>query len=92
MDLTGMIIGAVSDSDPLLTPRMRGKAADTNYWRGVTYEDQCRQREEMLSAKKEDLESLADELDKLTAEASVCVLGSRKQLDACEGLDEVTVL
>ncbi|MDE7262250.1 MAG: hypothetical protein K2N78_09375, partial [Oscillospiraceae bacterium] len=92
MDLTGMIIGAVSDSDPLMTPRMRGKTADIRYWRGTSYEDLCRTRRELLDAGREDLEALAAELDKLAAEASVCVLGSQKQLDACEGLDEVTVL
>ena len=92
MDLTGMIIGAISDADPLLTPRMRGKTADLNYWRGNSYEDQCRTRQEILSATGKDLEDLAEKLDRLTADASVCVLGSRKQLEACEGLDEVTVL
>ena len=92
MDLTGMIIGAVADSDPLLTARLRGRTADIRYWRGTSYEDLCRLRQELLSAGRADLETLAADLDKLAAEGSVCVLGSRKQLDACAGLDEVTVL
>ena len=92
MDLTGMIIGAVSDADPLLTARMRGKTADIRHWRGTTYEDLCRLRKELLSAGPDDLETLAAELDEMTAEASVCVLVPRSKLDDCEGLDEVTVL
>ena len=92
MDLTGMILGALAESDPLLTPRMKGKTADSLYWRGTSYENLCQDRREMLSAGPEDLTALAEELDRLAEDASVCVLGSRKQLDACEGLDEVTVL
>ena len=92
MDLTGMILGALAESDPLLTPRMKGKTADNYYWRGVSYEDLCRDRQEMLAAGPEDLTALAEELDRLAKDASVCVLGSRKQLESCQGLDEVTVL
>ena len=92
MDLTGMVIGAVAQSDPLLTARMKGKTADTRYWQGTSYEDLCRHRRELLSAGPEDLEALAADLDRLAEEGSVCVLGSKKQLDACAGLDEVTVL
>jgi len=92
MDLTGMIVGAVADSDPLLTARMRGKTSDVRYWRGITYEELCRQRRELLAAGPKDLETLAGELDKLAEDCSICVLGSQKQLDACAGLDEVAVL
>lgn len=92
LDLTGMIIGAVSASDPLLTPRRRGKAADAHHWQGTSYEDLCRTRRETLAAGREDLERLAAELDGMEAAASVCVLGSKKQLEECPGLDEVTAL
>ena len=92
MDLTGMIIGAVSDSDPLMTPRMRGKTADARYWQGTTYEDLCRMRKELLSAGPENVETLAEELDKLAEDASICVLAPRQKLEACAGLDEIIVL
>ncbi len=92
MDMTGMIIGAVADDDRLLTPRLRGKTADLYHWRGMTFGDLCRLRREMLAAGPEDLAALAGALDALAEEASVCVLGSRKQLDACPGLEEITVL
>ena len=93
MDLTGMIIGAAAESDPLLTARMKGKAADARHWRRITHEDLCRVRQEMLSAVPGDLEALADAVEELTAAGAVCVLGSRQQVDACAGgLDSVEVL
>ncbi|RKJ41339.1 hypothetical protein D7X94_03355 [Acutalibacter sp. 1XD8-33] len=93
MDLTGMIIGAVADSDPLLTPRLRGKTADMRHWRGITQEDLCRERREILSTKPEDLVRLAPEVERLAKEGAVCVLGSRRQIEACgEKLDAVTEL
>ena len=93
MDLTGMIIGAVADSDPLLTPRLRGKTADMRRWRGITQEDLRRERQEILSAKPEDLTRLAAEVEALAKEGAVCVLGSRRQLEACgEKLDSVIEL
>ena len=93
MDLTGMIIGAVAESDPLLTVRMKGKAADARYWRRISHADACQVRREILSAVPGDLTALAGEVEALAAEGAVCVLGSRQQLDACGGeLESVTVL
>ena len=93
MDLTGFIIGAVAESDPLLTPRMRSKIADVRYWRRISHEDLCRVRHEILSATPEDLVALAGAVEQLTTEGSVCVLGAQKQIDACAGqMDSVITL
>lgn len=92
-DLTGMIIGAVADSDPLLTPRLKGKTADARYWRGTTQEDLRRMRREILAATVEELNGLAGEVEKLAESGSVCVLGSQRQIDACGSkLGSVTAL
>ncbi|MCI8385327.1 MAG: hypothetical protein HFE95_02650 [Acutalibacter sp.] len=92
-DMTGTILGAIAASEPLLTPRMRGKVSDSRYWQGISQEDLCRQRGEMLAATAQDMAELAGPVEKLAKEGSVCVLGSRKHLDDCgEQLDEITVL
>ena len=93
MDLTGMITGTVAESAPLLTPRMKGKVSDALYWRRIRREDRCRVRREMLSTVPDDLASLADPVEELAARGSVCILGSRQQVDACAGwLDNIMVL
>lgn len=90
-DLTGFIIGAVAANDPLLTPRLKGSTADNDYWTGVTAEDLRTWRRELLSATVEDLTAFADELNATLAQNSICVVGSKPQLDAC-GLDCVLSL
>ncbi len=93
MDLTGLILGAVAESDPLLTPRMKGRTDDARHWRGITHADLCRVRRETLSAAPEELVGLAQAVRTMTDRAAVCVLGSRRQLEACAGqLDAVEEL
>lgn len=90
-DLTGAIIGTVSDASPLLTPRMRGQVADQHYWEGLSYELRCLRRQELLSATVEDLLALAEPLDRALENSGVCVVGGQNQLEACE-LDRILAL
>ena len=93
MDLTGFILGAIAESDPLLTPKMKGRMADIRRWKGITQDDLCRVRREMLSASPETLTELAAAVRAVTEDGSVCVLGSQRQVDACAGeLDTVFTL
>lgn len=86
-DLTGLIIGAVSDSEPLLSPHAKGLTADAWHWQGITYPDRCRRRRELLCATAEQLTAMADTLD-TALQGGVCVVGGQPQLDACH-LDEI---
>ena len=91
-DLTGFIIGTVSDASPLLTPRMKGQMADSLYWRELPYEVRCARRQEMLAATPAQLAELADRLDDAMKNSGICVVGSQRQLDACGKLDAVMSL
>lgn len=88
MDLTGFIIGAVSDASPLMTPRMKGFTADGFYFRGISWEKRCQLRRELLDATPQRLCEIAGELGTALSEGSVCVIGSKQQLEAC-GLSKV---
>ena len=90
-DLTGAIIGTVSDASPLLTPRMRGMVADQYYWEGLSYETRCARRRELLSATVEDLLALAEPLDRALAHSGVCVVGGQNQLAECD-LDRILAI
>ncbi|MCI9392972.1 MAG: hypothetical protein HFF65_11355 [Oscillospiraceae bacterium] len=93
LDMTSFILGSVAESDPLLTPRMKGKTADARHWHGITYGVLCRIRREMLSAAAEKLADLAEPVRAALDGGPVCVLGPRRQLDDCAGeLDVVEVL
>ncbi len=92
-DLTGFILGAVGESEPMLTPRMKGKTADANHWSGITQAHRRHTRRELLAAQGRDVAALAGALRKVTENGTICVLGPQTQIDACKDeLDTVTVL
>jgi Zn-dependent M16 (insulinase) family peptidase len=59
------------------------KMADSNYFCGVTFEDRCIARKEMLSTTKEDLLKLCSTLDAVCEDNAICVIGGKDKLDAC---------
>ena len=61
---------------------------DGHYWKGLSWEQRCRLRRELLSAAPEELASLADVLGRVLDGGGVCVIGPRDQLERC-GLDTI---
>lgn len=92
MDLTGFIIGAVSDASPLLTPRLKAQIGDSFYFRGMTFQDRCKTRKELLSTTREDLISLANGIEMAMSEGGYCIVGSKEQVEAAGELDEILKL
>ena len=91
-NMTGFIIGAVSDASPLLTPRAKGQTADSFFWRGVTDETRRLRREELLHATAKELLSLAGPLSAAMENGGVCVIGGREQIKACGKMDVTAFL
>ena len=82
-DLTGFIVGAVAEADPLLLPSRKGRTADGLYFKGETYASRCRRREELLSASVENLATLEGAFRQLGETGGICVIGSRQLLEEC---------
>lgn len=80
------IIGAISDAEPLLSPRLQGAVADARRIKGITEELRCRLRHEMLDMTPEQLPVCGTQIDACLQAGAVCVLGPREQLAKCEGL------
>lgn len=92
-DITNFIIGAVRDSSPLMTPKLMGSVQTMRYLRGISYEDECRRRSQIVSAGKEELLKVADLLDKVTEVNAICIVADKEKLDSCkEILDTVLEL
>jgi hypothetical protein len=92
-DLSSYIIGAVSDSSPVLSPRTMGILSDAQYWKGVSYEERKANRKALLSATSEELLTLCDSLEQAIANGGICVIGSEKQLASMgETLEQVEAL
>lgn len=82
-DLTKYIIGTISDTEPLLTPRDKAKQSDSNYLRGITYDYLCNIRKEILHTTKHDLYNLCDTLNMIEKENAICVIGSKDIINSC---------
>lgn len=82
-DITNFIIGALGDSDPLITPKVLSALSVASYLRGETYEDRLRARTELISTGKDELLAMAELLDRAFENSGVCVVGGKDKLDAC---------
>ena len=90
-DLTGFIIGTVSDQSPLQTPRMKGQAADNFYWRQISWEERCTRWQQILETTPEKLAQTAEQISTAMKEGGICVVGGAEQMEGC-GLDEIITL
>ncbi|MCD7732357.1 MAG: insulinase family protein [Oscillospiraceae bacterium] len=91
-DLTGFIIGSVSDMFQLTTPSMKGVISDNRYFTGITPERVNEKYHELIGATPEKLTELSYNIDKVICDGGICIVGSKKQLDECEELDSVETL
>ena len=90
-DIDGLITGAISAGEPLLTPRAKGEEADDLYFRGITHEMRRTRRAQMLNSKSADLSGIADSLERIFTHPGVSVLAQRTELERCS-LDEILSL
>ena len=87
VDIDGFIISTIASTEPLLSPAAKGRSADDFYLSGFTDEDRIRIRSEILNTKVGDLAGLKDVLEDMAEKGTVCVVGPRPALDACEDLE-----
>lgn len=90
-DLTGFIIGTISDQSPLQTPRMKGQTADNFYWRQITWEERCSRWQQILDTTPGKLQQAVERMEKVMSESGICVVGGKEQMEGC-GLDEIILL
>ena len=89
-EMDKFIIGTMSGVDAPLTPQMKGDIAATFHLRGITWEDRQRAREEILTARQEDVRALAPLVEAAMRENVRCVLGGEEKLRANAALfDEI---
>ena len=82
-ELTRMILGAVSNADPLLNTKGRIGLAESMYFKGTTHEAQCRMIRELMETTPAELLALADILEAAAGDNAVCVVAGQSLLDAC---------
>lgn len=85
------IISTVGESEPPLGSENQILVSDENLLCGITPEDLCRERAEMLSTTKEALLKWCGVLDQMAQDGGVCVIGHDGAIAACEK-EDLTVL
>ncbi len=82
-DLTPMILGALASADPLLNTQQKITMAEGRYFKGVTHEDVCRIRRELIGTTCQDLLALTGALEAVASDNCTCVVAGQPLLDAC---------
>ena len=75
-EMTKYIIGTMSGVDTPLTPRLLGNNAQRMYFRGITYEDRQKRRQQLLHTTVEDIRNLAPAIESCMKENNLCVFGN----------------
>lgn len=70
------IIGTMSRVDKPLTPSIKGQIAAECCLKGITYDDRQKSRNEILSARQDDIKKLAALVEACMAENNLCVFGN----------------
>jgi Zn-dependent M16 (insulinase) family peptidase len=93
-EMTKYIIGTMSSMDTPLTPQMKGERADAAYIRNITQQDLQQERDEILSAKQQDINKLAQLVEAAMKINCLCVLGGEQKIKANQELfgELVTVI
>lgn len=80
-DITKYIIGTFSDLDTPLTPSAKGSRAFTAYLTDDNFENEQRERDEILDITPGILNSLADYIDAFIKQNYICVVGSEELVE-----------
>jgi Zn-dependent M16 (insulinase) family peptidase len=78
--MTRFIIGTIAKRDKPYPPRVEGMDAIDNFLTGLTNEIRQKERQEILGAKPADIQALAPVIEKMIANANLCVYGNEELL------------
>jgi Zn-dependent M16 (insulinase) family peptidase len=81
-DMTKYIIGTISNLDAPLTPSLKGGRGLSAYLSGITDESMQQERDEILNAKKEDIQALAAHVQAILDTGALCAVGAEDKVEA----------
>ena len=80
-EMTKYIIGTISIKDTPRNPSAQGRRSFAAYISGVTYEDICREREEILSLSVEKVRALAPVMEAVLSQNYICAVGNAEKIN-----------
>lgn len=76
-----IIISAAAQLEPLISISRAHKNADIDYFKGITFDDKRKKKQELIKMKKEDLLEFCDVLDNVPKKGYSCVVCSAAHID-----------
>lgn len=85
-DVLKYIIGTISNKDTPRNPSAKGRRSFAAYISCVTYEDICKERQEILSLTVEKVRNLAPVIEAVLAQNYICTVGNSDKIQESEEL------
>ncbi|NLG03356.1 MAG: insulinase family protein [Clostridia bacterium] len=85
-DMKKYIIGTISNLDTPMNPSTKGQFALSAYLSKDTFENLQKERDEILSANKDDIQKLAKYVEALVNKNVICVLGGEEKIEEQKNL------
>lgn len=79
-EMDKFIIGTMGNVDMPLTPKMKGNFAAECWLKGITLEDRQKSRDQILSARQQDIRDLADTIEDCMKDGNLCVFGNEDKV------------
>lgn len=79
-DILKFIIGTISSKDTPTNPCAKGRRSFSAYISGITYEDICRERTEILSLNVEKVRALAPIMEAVLSQNYLCTVGNSEKI------------
>ena len=83
-EMTKYIIGTISNKDVPRTPQMQGSISKCAYFSRVTEEMLQKERDQILGARKEDIQALSAIVEAVLSDEQICVVGSETAISKAE--------
>ena len=74
-------IGTIGGMDTVLHNKAKAQVARTNYLRGLSEEERCKNRKELLSIKKEDFKEFASWFREAMSSYNITVIGNTNKIN-----------
>lgn len=86
-------IGAIGSLDSVLHPSNKGFQAQSLYFQGITYLDECKYRKELISATNDDIKALSKNYQEMLSYNNICVIGNKDKIEVFkDSLDNIRPL
>ncbi|MBQ8199809.1 MAG: insulinase family protein [Lachnospiraceae bacterium] len=78
--MTKYIIGTIAEKDMPLSPSSEGARSFAAYMTGYTFEEEQKERDEILACSEEDIRRMADYVEAMLSENAFCVVGNEAKI------------